>query len=177
MIKKNRNMAKFVALFSIAAVTSFAGIAQANEHGKHGRHGGDCGCEQSGEKYHHDFDKMHHHGFMKMEKQLGLTDAQKTQAKAIFQANKDAMKPLIENLRAERKNLHALMFADKVDEAAIRAQTAKIAGIQADLHIGRAKTGAQFRAILTPAQVEKLKAFHKKCEAKGGATAAPAPAK
>lgn len=173
MIKKSRNMAKFVALCSIAAVTSFAGIAQAHEHGGQGRHG-DCGCEQSGENYHHDFDKMHHHGFMMMDKKLGLTDAQKAKAKAIFQASKETMKPIIANMRAEHKNLRALMFADKIDEAAIRAETAKIASIRADLNVNKAKTLAQFRAILTPAQLEKLKSFHKKCEAKDGATAAPA---
>jgi protein CpxP len=94
---------------------------------------------------------------MGMGKNLGLTDAQKGQAKAIFQSNRESVKPIMENLRAERKNLHALMFADTVDEAAIRAETAKIAAIQADLNVDRAKAMSQFRAILTPDQIAKLK--------------------
>jgi len=161
-------MAKIVVFFCIAALTAFAGIAQAHERD------GACGCEHGGENYHHDFGKMHHHGFIKMEKKLGLTDAQKAQAKAIFQGNRDAVKPIITNLRAEENNLRALMHADTIDEAAIRAETLKIAGIQANLNINRAKVGAQFRAILTPAQRETLKTLHKKCPVKDNAAAAPA---
>jgi periplasmic protein CpxP/Spy len=171
MEKKSKNMAKIVVFFCITALTAFAGIAQAHEH----EHDSDCACEHGGENYHHDSKKMHHHGFMKMEKKLGLTDAQKAQAKAIFQKNRDVVKPIITNLRAEQKNLQALMFADTVNEAAIRAETLKIAGIRADLNVNRAKVGTQFRAILTPAQRETLKSLHnKKCPVKDSTTAAPA---
>jgi protein CpxP len=107
----------------------------------------------------HHGNRHHHHCFMKFEKRLGLTEAQKAQAKAIFQANREVVKPLIEGLRMERKNLHALMSADKIDEAAIHAETAKLAEIQADLNVNRAKVGAQFRALLTPEQLVKMKEF------------------
>ena len=100
---------------------------------------------------------------------LGLTDSQKAQAKALFQGNRDQMKPLFTSLHAERKNLQGLIHADTLDEVAIRTQTARIAGIQADLNVNRAKMEAQFRAILTPAQLVILKSMpHKngrKCDA------------
>ena len=158
MLGKQKNMARIVVIVCIAAITALAGIAQADDGG--------WGGEQCG--------KHQRHGFKKIEKKLGLTDAQKAQAKAIFQGNKDVVKPIITSLHTEKKNLQALMHADTIDEAAIRAETAKIAGIQADLNVNRAKVGAQFRAILTPAQLTILKTLHKKCHKKDESTTAPA---
>ena len=146
MSEKGKRMARIIVTVCVAVLTAFAGVALAHEGGWGG---GDCG-------------RHHHHGFMKFEQKLGLTDAQKSQAKAIFQANREVVKPLVTNLRTERKNLRALMSADKIDEAAIRAETARIAGIQADLNVNRAKEGAEFRAILTPDQLAKMKAFRQK---------------
>lgn len=142
MSGNSKRMGKIVVVFCIAALTAFAGIAQANT----GEWGG------------------HHKrpAFARIAKKLGLTDDQKAQAKAIFKANREAEKPVYDSLRAERKNLRALMQADTIDEAAIRSETTKIAGIQADLNVNRAKVGAQFRAILTPAQLATLKAMREK---------------
>ncbi len=159
MLKNRKNMARFLVMCCIAALTAFASIAQADGGGWGGE---DCGNHQ-------------HHNFKKFSKKLGLTDAQKAQAKTIFEGNKDVVKPIITNMLAERKNLQALMHADTIDEAAIRAETAKIAVIQADLNVNRAKVGAQFRAILTPAQLAILKTLHqKKCNNKTDVTTAPA---
>jgi protein CpxP len=158
MLKSRKNMGKIVVMVCIAALTAFASIAQADCGGCGGEHGG----------------KHQQHNFKKIAKKLGLTDAQKAQAKTIFQGNKDVVKPIITNLRAERKNLQALIHADTIDEAAIRAETAKVAGIQADLNVNRAKMGAQFRAILTPAQLGILKTLHqKKCHNKDDSTTTP----
>jgi len=164
MLRNRKNMAKIVVLFSIAAMTAFAGMAQADDGGWGDGH---CGGQMK---------QQMRHGFKRIAKKLGLTDAQKAQAKAIFQANKDVVKPLVVNLRAERKNLQALIHADTIDEAAIRAETAKIAGIQADLNVNRAKVGAQFRAILTPDQLATLKTMHDKRHAKGAPATPPAAA-
>jgi Spy/CpxP family protein refolding chaperone len=68
---------------------------------------------------------------------------------------------MISLTRTDRDSLQTLLHADTVDEAANRAQTAKIAGIEADLNVNPARMGAQFRAILTPEQVTILKAMHK----------------
>lgn len=153
MFKNRKKMVKVLVLFCVAALTAFVSIAQAD--------GGGCGGEQ--------FGKHQQHNFMKIAKKLGLTDAQKAQAKAIFGGNKDVVKPIIASLHTEQTNLRALIHADTVDVAAIRAETAKISSIQADLNVNRAKIGAQFRAILTPAQLATLKTFHKKGQYKGDA--------
>lgn len=161
MSGKRKSMARFVVVFCSAALTSFASIALANDGGYGGEH---CGKHQQ-------------HNFKKIAKKLGLTDAQKTQAQTIFQGNREVVKPVITSRDAERKTLHDLMHADKIDEAAIRAETAKIAGIQADLNINRAKVNAQFRAILTPDQLATLKTLkqkHHRKDAVPATTATPA---
>jgi Spy/CpxP family protein refolding chaperone len=145
-------------MFCVAALTSLASIALAHDGGFDGGH----------------FGNQHQHNFKKLAHKLGLTDAQKAQAKTIFEGNKEVVKPIITNLRAEQKTLQALLHADTIDEAAIRAETAKIAGIQADLNVNRAKVGARFRAILTPAQLDILKTLHqKKCHKKDDAATTP----
>jgi periplasmic protein CpxP/Spy len=143
---KRRCMARVAVIFCITVLTAFAGIANAQVEGGDGEHGG----------------KHQRHDFRKIAKKLKLTDEQKAQAKTIFQGNREVVKPIYTSLRDEKKNLHALMHADSVDEAAIRAESAKIAAIQADLNVNRAKVGAQFRAILTPSQLATLKTMHEK---------------
>jgi Spy/CpxP family protein refolding chaperone len=105
------------------------------------------------------FGGPHQHGFRNMTERLGLTDAQREQARTIFQTNRTAMAPTLERLRTERQKLRTLLHADTVDEAAIRAETATMSGIMADLNVNRAKTGQQFRAILTPAQLATLRSL------------------
>jgi periplasmic protein CpxP/Spy len=158
MLKNRKSMAKIVVLFCIAALTAFASIAQADAGG--------CGGENGA--------KHQRHNFKKLAMKLSLTDAQKAQAKAIFLGNRDIVRPIFTSLQVEQKNLRALMHADTVDVAAIRAQTAKISSIQADLNVNRARVGAEFRAILTPAQLVTLKTLHKKSQPKDDATNIPA---
>jgi len=152
MTGNRKSMTKIIVLCCFAALSAFAGMAQAN----------DGGCGGGGQQ----FGKHQPHEFQKLEKKLGLSDEQKAKAKTIFQGNREAMKPVFESMHAERKVLQSLIKADTIDEAAIRAETAKIAGIQADLNVNRAKVGAQFRAILTPTQLAILKTMprngHKK---------------
>lgn len=154
MLRSRKSMATILVMFCIGALTAFASIAQAHDGVWDSDH---CGCERH--QRHHG-GHYYHHNFKKIAKKLGLTDAQQAQAKAIFQGNKDVVKPILTNLHAERKNLKELTHADKIDEAAIRAETAKIAGLKADFIINKAKVRAQFRAILTPAQLAILKTLH-----------------
>lgn len=143
MPRKRTRMGEIIVMLCVAALTAFAGIAQADTGG--------CGGEHQG--------KHLRHNFRKIAQKLGLSDAQRAQAREIFQTNKPVVQPILANLRTERQNLRALMHADTIDEAAIRAETARIAGIQADLNVNRARVSAQFRAILTPAQQATLKSL------------------
>ncbi|NVN92877.1 MAG: Spy/CpxP family protein refolding chaperone [Desulfuromonadales bacterium] len=157
MSVKYKSTATIAVMLCIAALSAFAGIAQANG----GEWGDGVGSTQ------------HRNNFRWLEKELTLTDVQKAQAKKIFKANRAVVKPIIENMRAEQIKLRALMHADTIDEAAIRLETDKIAGILAGLNVNRAKVEAQFRAILMPSQLVTLKTLHQKHQ---NATSATAPA-
>ncbi len=107
--------------------------------------------------------KHDHHGWWA--EQLGLTPVQKTNIQQIMAAAKadsnptTSLKLLRESLEAERKNLQSVLLATPVDEAAVRAEAAKVAAIEADLDVQRAYLFAKIQAVLTPDQVAKAKAL------------------
>ncbi|GFO64787.1 Spy/CpxP family protein refolding chaperone [Geomonas paludis] len=97
--------------------------------------------------------------FMKMAKELGLSDRQKSEARAIFEAGRARNAPLFASLRHERQELQALVRSGSADEAAIRAQSARVAALQADFAVQRAAQSRQFIALLTPEQAARFKAM------------------
>lgn len=97
--------------------------------------------------------------FKKLATTLGLSAQQQQDIKAILQKDRPQFQPLIKQLVVERRALRTLIHADTIDEAAIRAQSAKVAAIQADQAVLRAHTGQDVRKLLTPEQVQKLKDF------------------
>jgi protein CpxP len=99
----------------------------------------------------------HSSHFKKMAKELQLTDQQKQQIKEIFARNKPQAEPLMKQMHTERRALRSLIQADAIDEAAIRAQSAKIAAVEADLAVQHARVAKEVRAILTPEQIVKEK--------------------
>jgi periplasmic protein CpxP/Spy len=145
-LKSSKSMVMIAVLICITTLTAFVSIAQANDGG--------YGEEHFGKNEQHDFKKIAH--------TLELTDAQKAKAKTIFHESKEVVKPIVTSLRLEQINLRTLIHADTIDVAAIRAETAKISSIQADLNVHRANVMAKFRAILTPAQLAILKTMQKK---------------
>jgi periplasmic protein CpxP/Spy len=120
----------------------------------HRHHGGDregrhCGCREG------------HHGFANIAEKLGLSAEQKVKVKEIFEKNRQEAQPLRKELMAAKRDLRGLSLAEKTDEAAIRAQAAKLAGIEADMAIHRARVSSQIRAILTPEQQDKFRSLHR----------------
>lgn len=104
--------------------------------------------------------RPHHFRHQRMMQALdtvGATDAQKQQIRSIVQESRPAMQPLRQQLMQERKALRDVMQTSPVNEPAIRAQSARVAQIQADLAVQRAQMGDRIRAVLTPDQVGKLK--------------------
>ena len=108
----------------------------------------------------------HHERFAEMADKLALSDQQKAQMKEVFKKNQPQVKPIFTKLISEKRELRTLIHSGSADEAAIRAQAAKVAGAEADLAVQRAQMAKQFRAILTPEQVEKFKAIQKEKEAR-----------
>ncbi len=139
-------VARIALISCVAALTACAGVAA----GGNNPSGGGPVCAQQRDI------------FSKLESELGLNDAQKAKAEAIVRDNSELERTIAARLRTERTNLHELMRANSVDEAAIRAETFSVASIQADLNVIRAMTLSRFRAILRPTQSENLKVLLQK---------------
>jgi Spy/CpxP family protein refolding chaperone len=89
--------------------------------------------------------------------QLGVTDDQKAQVKAILRKYQPTAGPLIKQVVTERRALRDTIRAEIVDETAVRAQAAKVASLEADLAVQRAHVAHEIRGVLTPGQLQKLK--------------------
>lgn len=83
---------------------------------------------------------------------LNLDQAQRDQIKAVLKKNLPAMKPNIQKFVQERRALTDAIRKTPADEAAIRAQSAKVAAVESDLAVQRAGLSAEVRAVLRPEQ-------------------------
>ncbi len=89
--------------------------------------------------------------------QLGLTDQQRVQVKAILRGYQPTVGPLVKEVVTERRALRDTIRAQTIDETAIRAEAAKVASLEADLAVQRAHVAHDIRAVLAPEQIQKLK--------------------
>jgi protein CpxP len=142
-----KNIIRF--LVGLTAVTLIGGLAvsQASAFQK-GRHGGGQPCMQM-------------NGMMKG---LGLTDQQKAKMNDVMKAQRAGNEGLFKQYFAEKRALRKLIHGDTFDEAAIRAQAAKVAALEGDMAVSRAKMAQEMRSILTPDQIKKLKERQAKWE-------------
>lgn len=90
---------------------------------------------------------------------LGLTDSQKAQAKAIFDAAREQAKPLAEQLKQGHADITAAVKADKSD-AELQALADKQGSLTGQLAGIHAKSMAKFYALLTPDQKAKADQLH-----------------
>lgn len=90
-------------------------------------------------------------------REIDLTDDQKTQLKSIADSHRDEFRAAGEKARAAHDGMQALMEADSIDEAAIRAKSVEIAAAQADVMILEAKVRHESQQVLTSEQQAKLK--------------------
>lgn len=88
---------------------------------------------------------------------LDLTDAQRDQIKNIAQSHQDEWKALADRARAAHEGLRAAITADTVDEGLIRAKSAEVAAVDAELNVARARAHAEVAQVLTADQKAKLK--------------------
>jgi protein CpxP len=125
-----------------AAFTLFAGMALAQSGG-------------SGAPMHH-----RHEGFMGgMElplHQLNLTDDQKAQIKQMFQAEKPAMKPLMQQEHAARTQMIQLITSGTFEQAKVAAVAAQESQIHMQMEIAHAKMASQIYQLLSSDQKTKV---------------------
>ena len=89
--------------------------------------------------------------------QLGLTDAQRDQIKAIAGAHKDEWKALADRGRAAHEAVNDAVAAETVDDGLIRQKSAEASAVEADMAVARAHTRADVLQLLTAEQKAQLK--------------------
>ena len=87
---------------------------------------------------------------------LGITDEQAKQIKAVIKADKDNIKGLVTKLRDARTGMRETIRASNANETSVRAASAKVAAIEADVAVERMKLFAKISPILTDAQRKQL---------------------
>ena len=92
-----------------------------------------------------------------MFRQLDLSDAQREQVRTVMQSHEAAFKEIGQRMRTAREALDAVVTADTVDEAAIRAKSADVGAVEADAAVLRAKVHQEVFSLLTAEQQAKAK--------------------
>lgn len=88
---------------------------------------------------------------------LGLSEDQQAQLRKIREARQAEFRQAGEKVRTAREGLRALVQADTLDEAAVRAKSAEVAAAEAEVAILNAKVQQESLQILTAEQQAKLK--------------------
>lgn len=95
--------------------------------------------------------------------ELDLSKEQIEKIKAELRSEKENVAPLLTRLHETRKELRGTIQSDG-DEKAIRAAHAKVADVEADLAVQRAKIRARIVPHLTEEQLQKMKAMEEKLD-------------
>ena len=101
------------------------------------------------------------HGAMKG---LNLTDDQKAQIKTILRAEKNTLQPLLSQLHAARENLRATIQAGDANETTVRAASAQVAAVEADLAVERMKIYGKIAPVLTNEQRQQISDFRQRAD-------------
>lgn len=139
-------MKKLIAIFVVTAMIGTGAVIIFAQKGFKGGRGG--------------------HPFERIAAKLGLSDEQKTRAKTVFEASKDRVKPIAEQLRANRTEIEKLGTDGVFNEAEVNRLATAQTELMRQMFVEREKTKAELFAILTPEQrvqaIEMKEAFKNK---------------
>jgi periplasmic protein CpxP/Spy len=94
----------------------------------------------------------------RMMQALNLTDAQKQQAKTIFQQSRQSVAPVLQQLKQNRETLAAAVKSN--DTAKIQQLSATQGQLRGQVMAARAEAMAKFYQTLTPEQRAKAEQMH-----------------
>jgi protein CpxP len=87
---------------------------------------------------------------------LDLTDAQKAQMKQIRESHSQTLRPLMEQIRSKRQELHQASEGATFNEALVAQKLAEIAPLEAKLMGEQFRTHQEMLSVLTAEQKTKL---------------------
>lgn len=88
---------------------------------------------------------------------LDLSDTQRDEIRTIVKKYRAEGKEIREDLASAKENMAAVMFADPLDEAAVRSQFQSIVPQMEDLAVLGARIISEVKTVLTPDQIELMK--------------------
>jgi protein CpxP len=94
--------------------------------------------------------------------EIGLTDAQRDQVKAIAESHKADWRALADRARTAHLALNDAVTVSPIDEALVRQKSSEVAAVDADMAVARAHAYGEVFQILTPEQKEKVKEVRSK---------------
>jgi Spy/CpxP family protein refolding chaperone len=97
--------------------------------------------------------------FLKGVQALELTAEQKTQLRAAMKGHRDEFKAIAREMAGAQSALNDAVTADAVDEAAIKAASARVAEVDVRAALLRANVHREMFGLLTPEQQQKAKAL------------------
>jgi protein CpxP len=124
---------------------------------------------------------MHGHGgpdgnFHRMLKQLDLTSDQHSQVKAIWEKEKPALQPLMQQMRQNHSAMKTLEASGPFDETKTRALATQNSQTLVELQVEHARIKSEIMQILTADQKAKLAQIEANHEARMSKHMAPPPA-
>jgi protein CpxP len=139
MMDKTFGMIVLGILLSIAILVGITAVnpALANEYGRSGKH-------------------HIRPDFMKMLKQLDLSEDQRAQVKAVVKNFKNEMKPQRQSVREARIQILQEMLSDQFSESKMRTLIRNVSTLKEELIITQIKMVGEIKNLLTPEQVEKF---------------------
>ncbi len=87
---------------------------------------------------------------------LDLTPEQKTSIREILENERATLAPLKDAAIQARRALAEAADAPTFDDGSVRAAAERVAKVRVDLAVGRARSLARVRAVLTPEQARRL---------------------
>jgi protein CpxP len=123
---------------------------------------------------------MHGHGgpdggFHHLLKQLDLSADQKTQVKAIWEKEKPAMQPLMQQMHQAHQAMKTLETSGPFDEAKTRALATQNSQTMIELEVAHARIKSEIMQILTADQKAKLAQIEANHESHMGKHQGPPP--
>ncbi len=105
--------------------------------------------------------------FEHISRALDLTDAQKTQIRAILKSHADEILAQVRAGMDARHALHNVVMTQPTDDAAIRALAQQVGAVHGDGALLFARIRSEIWPILSPEQQEKFVTFHNKMGGRG----------
>jgi protein CpxP len=104
---------------------------------------------------------------------LDLSTAQQDQIKAIWQKEKPALKPLMQQMRQNHVAMNQLAESGTFDEAKATALATQNAQTMIQLQVAHARVKSEMMQVLTPDQKTKLQSIEAKHQARSQKNAPP----